>query len=172
MAASKKRILHSATRAIHDGYDPFRSEGSVKVPIFATSTWAFETAEEGKRFFEIICGKKPLADGESLPLAYSRINNPNIEIAEERLLAWDGAQACAVLSSGTAAVTAALFSCLKPNDILLHSEPLYGGTDHIIKHFLPTYLHIHPVGFSPHDSEETFPSNAITSKKTNQLYFY
>ena len=72
-------------------YDPHLSEGSVKVPIFQTSTFVFKNAEEGKSHFHIAYGLREKNIGESMSLAYSRINNPNLEIAEDRLKLWDNA---------------------------------------------------------------------------------
>ena len=67
------------------GYNPDWSEGSVKPPIFQTSTFVFKTAEEGKRFFEVAYGKDTLKKHEQIGLIYSRINNPNMQILEERV---------------------------------------------------------------------------------------
>ena len=61
-------------------YDPHLSEGSAKVPIFQTSTFVFKNAEEGKSHFHIAYGLREKNIGESMSLAYSRINNPNLEI--------------------------------------------------------------------------------------------
>ena len=128
------------------GYDPALSEGSVKTPIFQTSTFVFKNAEEGKAFFEMAYGLREAAPGEAMGLIYSRINNPDLEVLEDRLTLWDDAEACAVFASGMAAITTMLIEFLKPGDVLLHSEPVYGGTDHFIKHVLPRYG-ITPVGF-------------------------
>ncbi len=129
------------------GYDPALSEGSVKTPIFQTSTFVFKSAEEGKAFFEMAYGLREAAPGEAMGLIYSRINNPDLEVLEDRLTLWEDAEACAVFASGMAAITTMLLEFLKPGDVLLHSEPLYGGTDHFIKHVLPRFQ-VTPVGFA------------------------
>jgi len=121
------------------GYRPELSEGSVKVPIFLTSTFSFKTAEEGKQFFEIAYGKRKMNPDEQLGLIYSRINNPNIEILEDRLAVWDGAEAAASFESGMAAISTVLFEFLRPGDLVLHSNPIYGGTHHFIRHVLPQF---------------------------------
>ena len=72
-------------------------------------------------------------------MIYSRLNNPDLEILEDRLNVWDGAEACAVFESGMAAISTTLLSYLKPGDVLLHSEPLYGGSEHLIHHVLPRF---------------------------------
>lgn len=121
------------------GYNPAWSEGAIKCPIFQTSTFVFQNAEEGKAFFEIAYGKRDKHPGEKLGLIYSRINNPDLEILENRLTLWDKAEACAVFESGMSAITTVLLEFLKPGDLLLHSSPLYGGTDHFIKKVLPAF---------------------------------
>src|SRR3989338_6079288 len=85
------------------GYKPEWSEVSVKSPIFQTSTFAFTSAEEGKAHFELAYGKRELGPSEEPGLVYTRINNPDLEILEDRLCLWDGAEACAVFASGMAA---------------------------------------------------------------------
>jgi methionine-gamma-lyase len=128
------------------GYDPRLSEGAVKCPIFQTSTFAFESAEAGKAFFEVAYGLREQRTGEELGLIYSRLNNPDLEILEGRLALWDEADSCAVFESGMAAITTSLLAFLTPGDVLVHSEPLYGGSDHFVKHFLPR-MGILPIGF-------------------------
>lgn len=117
------------------GYKPFLSEGAVKCPIFMTSTFVFKTAEEGKDFFSMAYGHKPSQERE-MGLIYSRINNPDIEILEERLKLWDDGEEAAAFSSGMSAISTTLMSFLKPGDCILYSNPLYGGTHSYIHFFL------------------------------------
>ncbi len=150
-------------------YDPHLSEGSAKVPIFQTSTFVFKNAEEGKAHFHIAYGLRKKNIGESMSLAYSRINNPNAEIAEDRLKLWDNADACALFQSGMAAITTTILELTKPNTLILHSSPLYGGTDHFIEHVLPKY-NIKSMYFDSFDSlekiiqekEKKFPSLEVS----------
>jgi methionine-gamma-lyase len=121
------------------GYRPEWSEGAIKCPIFQTSTFEFKTAEEGKAFFEVAYGLREKGEKEKLGLIYSRLNNPSLEILENRLTLWDGADECAVFESGMSAITTVLFEFLKPGDILLHSGPLYGGTGHFIERVLSKF---------------------------------
>ena len=118
------------------GYKPELSEGAVKCPIFQTSTFVFKSAEHGKAFFEVAYGLREQKKGEELGLIYSRLNNPDLEILENRLTLWDEAEECAVFESGMAAITTVLLEFLKPGDLLLFSSPLYGGSDHFIKKIL------------------------------------
>jgi methionine-gamma-lyase len=121
------------------GYKPELSEGAIKSPIFQTSTFVFKNAEDGKAFFELAYGLREKNEGEELGLIYSRINNPDIEILENRLTLWDEAEDCAVFESGMSAISTVLLEFLKPGDLLLTSSPIYGGSDHFIKKTLPKF---------------------------------
>lgn len=135
----QKQAFHPESLMMTYGYKPEWSEGALKVPIFQTSTFAFKTAEEGKAFFEIAYGLRQKGEAESVGLIYSRINNPDLEILEERLALWDRAEACAVFNTGMAAIATTLMAYVRPGDIVLFSTPLYGGTDHLLKHVLPGF---------------------------------
>ncbi|GMQ28942.1 cystathionine gamma-synthase family protein [Algoriphagus confluentis] len=135
------------------GYKPELSEGAIKCPIFQTSTFVFKSAQEGKEFFELAYGKREKNPDEQPGLIYSRLNNPDLQILEERLCLWDGAEKCAVFESGMSAISTVLFEFLRPGDSLLYSMPVYGGTDHFINKVLPQYG-IKGIGFSPGDSKE------------------
>jgi methionine-gamma-lyase len=128
------------------GYDPVLSEGALKCPIFQTSTFVFETAEDGKAFFELALGLREKGPTEQLGLIYSRLNNPDLEILEDRLCLWDDGEGAAVFQSGMAAIATALLTHLRPGDVLIHSDPLYGGTDYLLNHILPEFG-IEAVGF-------------------------
>lgn len=130
------------------GYKPELSEGAIKCPIFQTSTFVFKNAEEGKAFFEVAYGIREKRANEELGLIYSRLNNPDLEILENRLCLWDKAEECAVFESGMSAITTVLLEFLKPGDLLLYSMPVYGGTDHFINTFLPK-IGVHVLGFKP-----------------------
>jgi methionine-gamma-lyase len=131
--------LMPETLMMGHGYRPEWSEGSIKPPIFQSSTFVFRTAAEGKAFFEVAYGHRGLAPGEHTGLIYSRLNNPNVEMLEDRICVWDGAERAAAFESGMAAITTTLLTHLRPGDVVLHSEPLYGGTDHLIRTVLPLY---------------------------------
>jgi methionine-gamma-lyase len=135
------------------GFKPELSEGSVKCPIFQTSTFSFKNAEEGKAFFEIAYGLRSQNEGEELGLIYSRINNPDLEILENRLSLWDEADDCAVFESGMAAISTVLLEFLRPGDLVLMSNPVYGGSDHFIKEFLPQFG-VHVASFKVGQSKE------------------
>ncbi len=131
--------LHPESLMMSYGYNPEWSEGAIKCPIFQTSTFVFKNAEEGKAFFEVAYGKREPRPNEKLGLIYSRINNPDLEILENRLTLWDGAEDCAVFESGMSAISTVLLEFLKPGDTMLYSSPLYGGTEHFIQHVLTQF---------------------------------
>ncbi len=143
------RKLKPSTLMMGHGYDPVLSEGSLKPPIFLTSTFAFEDAAAGKRHFEGITGKRPGgADG----LVYSRFNGPIQEILEDRLSIWDEAEDALVFSSGMSAIATVLLANVNQGDVVVHSGPLYAATETLINkilgYFGVTFLDF-PAGASP-----------------------
>ena len=131
--------LHPETLMMGFGYDPALSEGSVKVPIFQTSTFVFRSAQHGKEFFELVTGQRDLREGEQPGLIYSRFNNPNLEILEERLTVWEGAEAALVFASGMAAIATTLLSVARPGDTVFFNAPIYGGTETLLMKVLPQF---------------------------------
>lgn len=149
----KKNKFRPESLMMSYGYEPQWSEGAVKCPIFQTSTFAFKTAEQGKAFFEVAYGLRDQKPEEKLGLIYSRLNNPDLEILEDRLTLWDEVEDCAVFESGMSAITTVFLEFLRPGDMLVYSKPLYGGTDHFIKKVLPEFG-ITVVGIHSGHSEE------------------
>lgn len=150
------------------GYKPSLSEGALKCPIFQTSTFVFNTAMEGKRFFELAYGLREKDAGEEIGLIYSRLNNPDLEVLENRLCLWDGAEDCAVFESGMSAISTAMMEFMVPGDLLLYSRPVYGGTDHFINHFLKK-LQIEAVGFHATDTKEEIIARIEATGKADRL---
>ena len=145
------------------GYNPEWSEGSVKPPIFQTSTFVFKNSEEGKRFFEVAYGKSTLNKNEQLGLIYSRINNPNMEILEERLSILEECEDAAAFESGMSAISTTMLAYLKPGDTLLFSNPTYGGTHSFVYNFLNN-IGVNIVSFH---SESTYKEILKKLKKEN-----
>jgi len=155
------------TQMLGYGYKPALSEGSVKCPIFQTSTFVFKSAEEGKAFFEMAHGKAG-HEGKEMGLIYSRINNPDMEILEERLKLWDGGEAAAVFSSGMSAIATSLLTYLRPGDLLLYSNPIYGGTHKFIHHVL-TSFGIEILGFRAGQEKEEIQKILLDSGMQDKL---
>ncbi|MDH3260211.1 MAG: cystathionine gamma-synthase family protein [Acidimicrobiia bacterium] len=157
-----EKHLHPESLMMGYGYKPEWSEGALKSPIFQTSTFVFETAEEGKAFFEVATGQRPSRPGEKTGLIYSRLNNPDLEIVEDRLTLWDGAESATVFGSGMAAIATTLLAYLRPGDVLLHSCPLYGGTDHLVNDILAEFG-IKSVGFLAGHSREDITTSLLNT---------
>lgn len=150
------------------GYKPELSEGAIKPPIFQTSTFVFKTAEEGKAFFEVAYGLRSQDEGEEQGLIYSRINNPNLEILENRLCLWDKADDCAIFESGMSAISTVLMEFLKPGDLLVYSSPVYGGTDHFINHLLPR-IGVEAIGIRADHTQNDIIEMIESSGKADRL---
>ncbi len=146
-------VLHPETLMMGFGYDPALSEGSVKVPIFQTSTFVFRSAQHGKDFFELVAGLRDLREGEQPGLIYSRFNNPDLEILEDRLCVWDSAEAALVFASGMAAISTTLLAVAKPGEIIFYNAPIYGGTETLLMKVLPK-LGIQGIEFPANASPE------------------
>jgi methionine-gamma-lyase len=127
------RKLNPQTLMMGHGYDPALSEGSLKAPIFLTSTFVFENAAAGKRHFEGVTGKRP---GGAEGLVYSRFNGPNQEILEDRLSIWEDAEDALTFSSGMSAIATLLLTFVQPGDVIVHSGPLYAATETLIGRIL------------------------------------
>jgi len=127
------RRLKPSTLMMGHGFDPALSEGSLKPPIFLTSTFVFESAAAGKRHFEGVTGKRP---GGAEGLIYSRFNGPNQEILEDRLSVWEDAEDALSFSSGMSAITTLILTYVQPGDVVVHSGPLYAATETLIGRIL------------------------------------
>ncbi len=144
--------LHPETQMLNYGYDPELSEGAVKPPVFLTSTFVFKSAEDGRDFFDYVSGRREPPAGQGAGLVYSRFNHPNSEIVEDRLAVYERTESCALFSSGMSAIATTLLAFVRPGDAVLHSQPLYGGTETLLaKTFLN--LGVSAVGFADGVSE-------------------
>lgn len=118
-----RKYKYFETSVIHEGYDSKDMLGSLTPPLFQTSTYTFETAEQGERRFS----------GEEDGFIYSRLGNPTISVLEERIAALEGGERGLAFASGMAAISAVLISLTKANDHILCSEGLYGCTFGLLK---------------------------------------
>ena len=148
------RELKPSTLMMGHGFDPALSEGSLKAPIFLTSTFAFENAAAGKRHFEGITGKR---EGGAEGLVYSRFNGPNQEILEDRLAIWDGAEDALTFSSGMTAICILMMAYASAGDAIVHSGPLYAASEgfvaKVLSKFGVTYVDF-PAGASADEIKE------------------
>ncbi len=127
------RPANPGTSSVSLGHEVEDHLGSLKPPIYETSTFVFETAEEGKRFFEVAYGLAKAREGEEFGYIYSRLDNPNLRVAEARLAAWEGADDALIFNSGMAAINTLFLNHLRPGDLILYSTPAYGGTVKILE---------------------------------------
>lgn len=153
------RELHPETQMLNYGYDPTLSEGAVKPPVFLTSTFVFTYAEEGEAFFDYVSGRKEPPAGEANGLVYSRFNHPNSEIVEDRLAIYERTESAALFSSGMSAISTTLLTFIEPGDAILHSQPLYGGTETLLSKTFRK-LNVSAVGFANGLDEETVQAAA------------
>ena len=133
------RALSPETLMMSYGFDAKMSEGSIKPPIFQTSTFAFASAEDGAAFFRVMGGRAQAGDPPQAGLLYSRFNNPNMEVLEDRLTLFDGSEEALVFSSGMGAISTVIMAHARSGDVVLQSTPLYGGTETLIRAILPQF---------------------------------
>src|SRR5580692_11880901 len=162
------RALSPETLMMGYGYDPFLSERSLKPPIFQTSTFVFRSARDGKEFFELAYGLRQKRPNEEPGLIYSRINNPDLEMLEDRLAIWDQAEASLVFASGMAAISTTLWAFARPGTVIIHSGPVYGGTDFLLKKILPQFG-VCPVAFSTEGGVEAMQIAAEKARKSGPI---
>ena len=118
-----------STRAIHHGYDPLEAEGALTPPLHLTSTFAFETAEQGGARFA----------GEEGGHIYSRISNPTTDLLERRMASLESGEAAVAMASGMGAITSVLWSILRAGDELITDKTLYGCTFSFFQHGLSRF---------------------------------
>ena len=127
------------TAMLSHGYHASEYQGSMKQPIFQTSTYEFENAQQGRNFFAWATGAEEMPEGEQLGGIYTRLGTPNTQLLEARLAVLDGTEQAVVFGSGMAAITSTLFELCAPGEVLLYTTPVYWGTDMFIHHYLQQY---------------------------------
>ncbi len=127
------RGLRPATRAVGLGYDPAQAWGAAKPPIVLTSTFVYPSAQAAKDFHAAFYAPEG-ADAVAEPdgYIYARLGHPNLTMLETRVASLDNAQACAVFCSGMAAITAVCLAHLRPGDSVVHTRPIYSGTENFL----------------------------------------
>jgi cystathionine beta-lyase/cystathionine gamma-synthase len=130
------------TAVLTSGFDPQLSVGSARPPVYRSSTYVFSSPEAAERAFNIVLGRVQPTAEESPDLIYARLNHPNAEILEDQLVPLEpGAAGAAVFNSGMAAIFTVLIGFLEQGSSLIYTQPLYGGTQHLIHQV------IEPLGF-------------------------
>jgi methionine-gamma-lyase len=161
-------VLHPETLMLNYGYDPQLSEGAVKPPVFLTSTFVFRTAEDGQEFFDYVAGRREPPEGMGAGLVYSRFNHPNSEIVEDRLAVYERAESCVLFSSGMSAIATSILAFVRPGDVILHSQPLYGGTETLLAKTLAGFS-IGAVSFADGIDEAVVKSAAADAMRKGRV---
>ncbi len=146
-----------ATRAIHEAYNPSDHEGALTPPLHQSSTFTFETAEQGAEMFA----------GERKGHFYSRISNPTLDILEQRMASLEGAEAGLATASGMGAITSTLWTLVKPGDEIIVDKTLYGCTFAFMRSGLTRF------GVTITHVDLTTPDNleSAISDKTKVVFF-
>jgi methionine-gamma-lyase len=153
----RNRQLGFATRAIHLGYNPASEKGALTAPIFMTSTYAFESAEDGAAMFR----------GEKAGYIYGRTRNPTQALLEERLASLEGAEAALAVASGIGAISATCWTLLSEGDEIVFDETLYGSTFAFFTKGLTRFgVKAVPVNFSDLDGYKQ-----VLSPRTKIVFF-
>ena len=117
------------TLAIHAGYSPDPTTKAVAVPIYQTSSFAFDDTQHGADLFDLkVAGN-----------IYSRIMNPTNAVLEERVAALEGGVGALAVASGMAAITYAIQTVAEAGDNIVSVAKLYGGTYNLLAHTLPRF---------------------------------
>lgn len=146
-----------ATRAIHEGYDDRTEQGALVPPVYMTSTFAFESSEQGAAMFS----------GEQPGHFYSRISNPTLDLLERRFASLEGAEAALAAASGMGAITSTLWTLLAQGDEIIVDKTLYGCTFAFMQHGLTKF------GVTLTHVDMTDPQNLedVISENTRVVYF-
>ena len=115
------------TLAVHGGYTPDPTTRAVAVPVYQTTSYAFDSAQHGADLFDL------KVQGN----IYTRIMNPTTDVLEKRLAAMEGGVGGLALASGMAAITAAIQTIAEAGDNVVAASQLYGGTYNLLAHTLP-----------------------------------
>jgi cystathionine gamma-synthase/methionine-gamma-lyase len=149
--------LHRNTETVAAGYDPSLHHGSIKPPLFSTSTFAYESAQHAKDVHATYFRATPPEETTAPAYIYARLDHPNMAMLQARLAVLDGAEDAAVFNCGMAAINAITQAFLRPGDTVLHTKPIYGGTDGLL------YTHLTQFGITPFGITDALDADSIRS---------
>ena len=159
---------HPETLAIRQGYDPQAHSGAVKPPVYMTSTFVYRDCAHAKAAHEAYtAGRAP--DGADDGYIYARLDHPNLQMLQTRMASLDRAEACAAFNSGMAAIAATLLGLVRPGDSILHTSPLYGGTDGLMNNFLLAVHGVKPVAIADPLDEDNIRAAAAEAMTQGRL---
>lgn len=117
------------TIAVHGGYTPDPTTKAVAVPIYQTTSYAFDDTAHGADLFDLkVAGN-----------IYTRIMNPTTDVLEKRVAELEGGIGALAVASGMAAITYAIMTIAEAGDNIVSASTLYGGTYNLLAHTLPQY---------------------------------
>ena len=161
--------MKPSTELIDGHYDPKHARNAVKMPLYLSSNYVFNSAEEAKKLFEQK-GVQPADQDHAAPqdMIYSRLGHPNLLLAEARLSAYEGTESALFFESGMAAISTLFMGVLSPGDTVLHSTPLYGGSDHLLRGMMHAWG-IRLMEFSPAEPIEQIRSRMLAAEITPSI---
>ena len=134
----KTQELRATTKILTRGFDPSLSVGSARPAVFRSSTYVFSSPEAAERAFDVTSCRAAAETDEKVELIYARLNHPNAEILEAQTIPLEpGAEAAVVFNSGMAAIVTSLLTFLQPGQTVVYTVPIYGGTQHFLRDYLP-----------------------------------
>ena len=140
-------VLHPETLMLNYGYDPQLSEGAVKPPSSSPQPSYFGPPKTDRTSSITSRVDASLPRGWRGPGLFAVRSSPNSEIVEDRLAIYERTDKCALFSSGMSAIATTILAFVRPGDVILHSQPLYGGTETLFAKTLAG-LSIGAVGFA------------------------
>lgn len=144
------------TLAIHGGYTPEPTTKAVAVPIYQTTSYAFDDTQHGADLFDLkVSGN-----------IYTRIMNPTNAVLEQRVAALEGGVGALAVASGMAAITYAVQTLCEVGDNIVTTSRLYGGTYNLFAHTLPR-MGIE-VRFAAHDDIDALA--ALLDERTRLVF--
>ncbi|MEJ2793792.1 aminotransferase class I/II-fold pyridoxal phosphate-dependent enzyme [Iodobacter sp. LRB] len=144
------------TLALHAGYEIDPTTKSMAVPIYQTTSYAFDDTQHGADLFDLkVKGN-----------IYTRIMNPTSDVLEQRIAALEGGVGALALASGLAAITYAIMTIAEAGDNIIATTALYGGTYNLLAHTLPQY------GISVQfvDANDPQAAAALINERTKAIY--
>jgi O-acetylhomoserine (thiol)-lyase len=148
--------MRPETLAVHAGYSPDPTTKAVAVPIYQTTSYAFDDTQHGADLFDL------KVQGN----IYTRIMNPTNDVLEKRVAALEGGIGGLALASGQAAITYSLLTIMEAGQNLVSSATLYGGTYNLFAHTLPQY------GIQTHFADHRDPASfeRLIDANTRAIY--
>lgn len=145
-----------ATKALHAGHDVKNNGGTRAVPIYQTTSYVFDDADDAAGRFNL-----------SVPgFIYTRLNNPTSDILEQRLADLEGGIGAVATASGTAAISTTLLTLLRAGDHIVASSSLYGGTYNLLSVTLPRH------GITTTFVDPSNPENFKNATQENTRVFF